>query len=85
MHTLTGFRPGIGLSTVRACVGRDGVASRGKRLYCALRCPVPSFETYVPGAGQPHPVTGQFGGGSRGRKKRAKTTRGHHTPYRNWR
>ena len=26
---------------------------------CSLRCPVPSFETCVPGAGQPHPVTGQ--------------------------
>lgn len=77
MHTLTVFRSGIGLLTARVWEGTEWRVVAND--YCfPLRCPVPSFETCVPGAGQATSCD-RTRGGSRGKEKRVKTTRGHTT------
>lgn len=61
------------------------MASRGKRLLlCCFLCGALSRVSKLafPVPGKPHPVTGQEEA-REDKQKRAKTTRGQHTPYRN--
>lgn len=84
MHTLTGFRSGIGLSTAHLCVCEETVWRVVANDYYCFLCGALSRVSKLafPVPGKPHPVTGQEEAREE-KEKRAKTTRGQHTPYRN--